>query len=126
DTATSGGADTVKNFGAIAVNASAESDTAAVAGTTKGLSVAFGQSTAEAPAAAIRGGAGDDTITNTAILNATASAIARALNISVDPPAGLAIAGNVVWDGVTTAEAKATGIAGDGGSAKTTARTLSI
>jgi hypothetical protein len=57
DTATGGGADTVKNFGAIAVNASAESDTAAVAGTTKGLSVAFGQSTAEATAAAIRGGA---------------------------------------------------------------------
>ena len=126
DTVAGAGDDTIRNFAGITVAASAESDTLAVAGTTKGVSAAFGQSTTEATAAAIRGGAGDDSITNEGELNATATSIARALNVSVETTGGVAIAGNNVFKGGTTAEARATGIAGDGGSTKTTTTTISI
>ncbi len=120
------GNDTIDNAAAIGVSASAESDALAVAGTAKGVSAAFAQSTTEATAAAIRGGAGSDTITNSGELNAASSSIARALNVSIETTGGLAIAANNVFDGGTTAEARSTGIAGDGGSTSTTTRTISI
>ena len=126
DTVTGAGNDTVRNFAAITVGARAESDTLAIAATVKGVSAALGQSTSEATAAAIRGGAGDDVITNAGALNANATSIARAANVSIETTGGLAIAGNNVFNGGTTADAKATGIAGDGGSTKTATTTVAI
>ena len=124
DAVTGAGNDTVKNFAAISANAAAESDTLAVAGTANGITAAVGESTAESTAAAIRGGAGNDSITNSAKLDANASSIARQLNVSVVTTTGLAGAGNNVFDGGTTAAAKATGIAGDGGSTNTFTRVI--
>jgi hypothetical protein len=117
------GHDTVNNTAGVTATAYAETDSAAVAGTAKGVSAAFAQSTAEALAEAIRGGGGDDTLTNGGALTATSTAIARALNVSLATTGGVAVAGNGVWDGGTTAEATAVGIRGDGGTTETTKTT---
>jgi hypothetical protein len=109
------GQDIVINHGAITTKATAETDVAAVAVVTKGLSAAFSQSTSTAAADAIRGGDASDFITNTGALSSTAEAKARSLNIAVTTDKGVAIAGNGVWDGGVKADATAVGISGDGG-----------
>ena len=81
----------------------------------KGVTVALSGSTAEGEATAIRGGDGDDHITNHGELGANATSMAEAASIALTLEAGVAVAGNAVWDGGVKAEATAVGIAGDGG-----------
>ena len=117
------GNDTVVNDGEIAANATATAASVDVAITTKGLSAALSQSTAKAAADAIRGGDGDDDITNHGKLSSTATATAAAASVAVTVEKGVAIAGNAVWDGGVTAEATAIGIDADGGERKSVSTT---
>ena len=117
------GNDTVVNDGEIAANATATAASVDVAITTKGLSAALSQSTAKAAADAIRGGDGNDNITNHGKLSSTATATAAAASVAVTVEKGVAIAGNAVWDGGVTAEATAIGIDADGGERKSVSTT---
>jgi hypothetical protein len=116
------GDDQVLNLGAIDARASAEARQASVAVTVQGVSAAVSESTAESTATAIRGGDGDDQVTNLGHLTATATSVAEAANVALTQ-SGVAVAANSVWDGGVAARATATGIAGDGGNRETVSRT---
>jgi len=92
-----------------------------VAATGKGVSAAVSTAKSTANSTSIRGGDGDDTITNSGALTSDALSGAVAANVAVTNK-GVAAAADAVWDGGTTSEATAIGIAGDGGDRKKTTR----
>ncbi|MDZ7642856.1 MAG: hypothetical protein U5K76_00590 [Woeseiaceae bacterium] len=118
-----GGDDIVRNEGGIAASATAVTPSVGVAVTPAGVSVAASTATALSRAAGIDTGPGDDEVYNSGNISADATSVAAAANVSV-APAGVAIAGNDVWDGGVTANARATGIETDGASSRT--RSLSM
>jgi len=106
------GADTIRNFGDMDVDAIATTASASVAVTaSSGVAAATATSTAEATAAGIDAGAGTgiDEVYNAGILDVVADAAAAAASVSV-VNTGVAIAADSVWDGGTTATARARGI----------------
>ena len=112
------GADTIRNSGNVTANADANalSISAAVTAST-GVAAATATSTAIANASAIDAGAGSeiDDVYNSGILNATAEADAASASVSFTST-GASVAADSVWDGGTTATARARGIdVGSGG-----------
>jgi hypothetical protein len=107
------GNDTIDNTGAITVTSVAEVPSVAVSVAVIGASAALSSATTESRAVAIDAGAGDDNVINSAKLVATAVANANSVNVAVTP-GGVAVAGNLAWDGGTTAKAETFGISGDG------------
>ena len=107
------GDDTIDNSGDITVTSVSEVPSVSVGVAVIGASAAVSSATAESRAVSIDGGAGNDLVTNTGELVATSVANANSVNVSVTP-GGVAIAGNGVWDGGTTAISEAVGISGDG------------
>lgn len=106
------GADTILNFGHMDVDAIATTASASVAVTaSSGVAAATATSTAEATAAGIDAGAGTgvDEVYNAGVLDVLADAAAAAASVSV-VNTGVAIAADSVWDGGTTATARARGI----------------
>lgn len=118
-----GGDDIVRNEGGIAASATAVTPSVGVAVTPAGVSVAASTATALSRAVGIDTGPGDDEVYNSGNISADATSVAAAANVSV-APAGVAIAGNDVWDGGVTANARATGIETDGAASRT--RSLSM
>lgn len=111
------GGETLTNDGRIDALADAETASASIAVSMKGVAGASSTSTSKADAVAIDASEGDDvdTIDNRGELNADATSLATAASISVTNK-GLSIATGAVWDGGTTSEAIARGIdVGDGG-----------
>jgi hypothetical protein len=115
------GDDQVLNLGAIDAQATADARQTSVAVAIQGVSGAVSESTAESAATAIRGGDGDDEITNLGHLTATAASVAEAANVAITQ-SGLSVAATSVWDGGVTARATAAGIVGDGGNRETVSR----
>ena len=107
------GDDTITNSGSIDAVAVSVVPSIGVAVTPAGLSVALSQATTTARAAAIDAGSGNDFVDNSEQLTATATSVSVAVPVAVTP-AGVAIAADAVWDGGTSADAEAVGIAGDG------------
>jgi uncharacterized protein YhjY with autotransporter beta-barrel domain len=107
------GNDTITNEAKIDTNATAVSGSIGVSVAVAGVAAAASTATATADATAINAGGGNDSITNKGELSSTAVAVAAAVVVSVTP-AGVALAADAVWDGGTTAQAKATGISADG------------
>jgi hypothetical protein len=121
------GDDVLNNTGAIESTATAVSAGLSVGVAAAGSASAISSSKAKADARAIDAGDGDDQIDNTAMLEANATSVAAALNVSVAAGTGAAIAADAVWDGGTTAEATAKGIDADGSASSTaSATTLGI
>jgi len=108
------GNDVIDNRGAVDATAVAIAPSLAVAVAAKGVAAAVSTATAEADATGLRGGHGDDQITNSGEVTSSADATAATANVSVTN-SGVAAAADAVWNGGTTAEANAIGIAGDGG-----------
>jgi len=111
------GADFIANDGEITATSNAITVSVPVSVAVAGVATAVGTSTSVARADAINGGNGDDTIVNnntgsgrTGKLTSDATAHAGAATVSVTP-AGVALATDAVWDGGTTADASARGIA---------------
>ena len=115
------GNDTIVNSGTIEAHASSTAPTVTIGFTGSGLAATVSTSTADSIANGIRGGEGDDTIDNVGDVTTSASSTAVTANVSVTP-FGAAVAADAVWDGGTTAEANAIGIAGDGGDQTATRR----
>ncbi|MFT3783519.1 MAG: hypothetical protein QM790_16015 [Nibricoccus sp.] len=119
------GSDRVTNSGAITSTSSANtvgaSATSTIAftqtGFTAGVAAADLSLTSDADASAIDGGVGDDTITNTANLKTSSSAVTKGASVSVT--VGVAVTGvaggAALVDGHTTATSDATGLNGDTG-----------
>ena len=103
------GADTIDNQGAIEADARARTASVGVSVAVSGVAGAVTSATAQADAAAIDSGAGDDTITNRVALKSTADAEAGGVSVSVTN-AGLVVAGNAAWDGGIRSGADARGI----------------
>jgi hypothetical protein len=116
----SGGADTLTNESTISASADAHSGTKGAAVSIEGAAHASSSSSAKAQATAIDAGAGSDVVSNAnqGVLNADATASADAINVAFSEKgeAKAAHAG-------ATAEASATGIAGDGSAADTVSET---
>lgn len=112
---TVGGADTITNYGTMAVIADATSTSVDVAATVIGVSAAASTSTAEARSTGISADAGDDEILNDGAITAISDATATAVAVSIT---GIGAAGSLdaVWDGGTTSNASSTGINGGSGS----------
>jgi uncharacterized protein YhjY with autotransporter beta-barrel domain len=108
------GDDVIENHGDVTTLAVAVAPSLAVAVSTSGVSAAVSTSTAKANATALKGGHGDDAITNSGVLSSTADATAATANVALTN-SGVAAAADAVWNGGTTAAAVATGIAGDDG-----------
>ncbi|MBT8110017.1 MAG: hypothetical protein KJO27_04760 [Gammaproteobacteria bacterium] len=108
------GDDVIFNSGEVNSTATVLVPSVTVAVSTKGVAAAVSTSSSESEATGIRGGDGEDAIENVGDITSTADATALTANVSVEL-AGAAIAADAVWDGGTSAEATATGIAGDGG-----------
>ena len=117
-----GGNDTISNESMIDATAVALAPSIDVAVATKGAAGAISTAHTAANAAAIDGGTGDDTITNTGQLNASADSVAAAVNVAVSGKSA-AIAADAVWDGGTTAEASARGIDADGSATNSVSET---
>ncbi|HNR22553.1 MAG TPA: hypothetical protein PKL49_05970 [Steroidobacteraceae bacterium] len=109
------GNDVVLNEGDILAQAISTAATASVAVSPKGMSAAVSTSSAESETFGIKGGGGDDRIENTGLLTSYADSLAATASVSVTSGPGVAVAADAVWDSGTKAEAKAIGIAGDGG-----------
>ncbi|MDJ0926016.1 MAG: autotransporter outer membrane beta-barrel domain-containing protein [Gammaproteobacteria bacterium] len=110
------GGETLTNEGEIGASADAETLSASIAVSMKGVAGASATSSGKADAVAIDASGGDDvdTVTNSGELTADALSIAAASSISVTNQ-GLSIATGAVWDGGTGSEATARGIdVGDG------------
>jgi uncharacterized protein YhjY with autotransporter beta-barrel domain len=118
-----GGEDVVVNTGAVVARSTAEAPTVNVAFAGTGVAATISTARSESEAVAIDTGEGSDEIANRGELRAVAKSLARAVNISVVPTIGGALAANAVWDGGTTAEATAVGIEADGPSQNRTTRT---
>ena len=104
----------VANGGAIDAVADALSGSAGISVAVSGVAGAVAKSTATAAASAIDAGDGADRIANTGVLTSDAKALAGTLTVGVTT-AGVAVAGDSVWDGGTPAIATAKTIAaGDG------------
>jgi hypothetical protein len=112
--------DTIQNDGAIEATSTARSGSADVAVAVAGVAVALANSTSLSNAAAIdsgvapdetdlQNGTDKDLIVNRGLLTINANAFALSLPVAVSG-AGVAVAGNSVWDGGTTADATAVGI----------------
>ena len=108
------GNDTINNAGQVDVLADARSPEISAAIAITGVSGAVSTSTATSNATAIDAGAGDDQVTNTGKLTATASSLAVAVNGSAASK-GVTISADGVWDGGTKANATAKGIDGGDG-----------
>ncbi len=120
DDVTGDGADTISNGGAVTSRATATTVQGAAGISGQGLALAVGRAEADAHAGGIESGNGDDDIQNTGELTSDASATAVAVNASIAPSSGQAIAGNAAWDGGTVASASAMGIDADSGLNTTT------
>ncbi|MCJ7558630.1 MAG: hypothetical protein MUP90_17180, partial [Gammaproteobacteria bacterium] len=109
------GDDTITNDGKIVATSVAESLSAAVAVSVKGVAAAFSTSTANSRSAAIDAGSGNDTVLSNNELVSTSVANANAVSVTVTP-AGGGVAGVApgIFDGGTTAKSEAVGISGDG------------
>lgn len=116
------GNDVVLNAGSISAQAISTAATASVAVSPKGMSAAVSTSSAEAETFGIKGGHGDDHIENSGFITSYADSLAATASVSVTTGSGVAVAADAVWDSGTKAEAKATGIAGDGGNLEETTR----
>jgi len=127
DTTSASGNDTVLNEQAINATATTTVPSIGVALEAKtGLAASVSSVDAQAASTAIRGGDGDDDITNRGKLTATAGATAGAANVAIAKD-GVAAASDSVWDGGTTATAAAVGIDADGGDlSKTDNTTLTV
>ncbi len=108
------GNDVIDNSGDINSFATAVTPSVTVAVAAKGFAAAVSNAEASADASSIRGGGGDDTVTNRGHLTAQAVANADSVDATLSN-AGLSLSFNPIWDGGTTSTATATGIAGDGG-----------
>lgn len=102
-------ADTVTNSGII--NATSTAATVDLNGVVAPYGVAVAISTAKARSTAfgIETGAGSDTVTNSSAINALSNTEAVAINVS-GTAGGLALAGDAIWDGGTTATSSANAI----------------
>lgn len=118
-----GGDDTITNDAAIGTTATAVAPSVSVAVAVTGVGVAASTATAQSEASAIDAGAGHDDIINRAALDVVSVANADAVNVSVTG-AGVSLAGNNVFDGGVTAEARATGIDADGSADSTSTETV--
>ncbi|HSD96253.1 MAG TPA: hypothetical protein VLB06_03825 [Sulfuricaulis sp.] len=118
------GADTITNTGKIDATASAFGPSIGISVVATGAGAAVTTMTADAEAIAIDSGADADTITNSGELNATATSDALTVNVGVVPTGGVALAGDAVWNGGTTATANAVGIRSDGVQRSTTRTTI--
>jgi uncharacterized protein YhjY with autotransporter beta-barrel domain len=119
------GADTITNTGKIDATASAFGPSIGVSVVATGAGAAVTTMTTDSEAIAIDSGADADTITNSGELNATATSDALTVNVGVVPTGGVALAGDAVWNGGTTATANAVGIRSDGVQRSTTRTTIS-
>lgn len=116
------GNDVVLNSGDIKARAISTAATATVAATPKNVAAAVSTSSAESESFGIKGGGGNDSIENSGFITAYADALAATASVAVNTGSGVTVAADAVWDSGTKAEAKATGIAGDGGNASETTR----
>ncbi len=108
------GDDTISNHGTITADADATSGSLGVSVSGAGFAASIATSTAKAEASAIDAGDGADRITNIGKVASDTKALAGTVTVSVTP-AGVAVAGDAVWDGGTKGEATAKTIAaGDG------------
>jgi len=106
------GDDTINNDGAVVATAVSVVPSLGVAISVEGTGIAASTSTANAKAVGIDAGAGNDSVINTGDIAATAVSTAAAMNVAVSK--GLALSGNSIWNGGTTATSEAIGIRGDG------------
>jgi len=106
------GTDTITNDGKITVSSVAVTPAITNALALNGVAAAISTATAEADGTGIDGGAGEDTVTNYGELEVTSVAVAAAVNVSMGL-FGVNVASDAVWQGGTTARAKAVGISGD-------------
>jgi hypothetical protein len=97
------------NEGVIMVGSEATTPSVGVAVAGKGLSAAVTTSTATDDSIGIDTRDGDDVVANSGAISATADAEAYAISVAVAGK-GVAVAGDAVWDGGTTALARAAGI----------------
>ena len=107
------GDDTIINDGSIVATSVSLAPSLGVAVALEGVAGSVSTASADAKAAGIDAGAGNDMVDSTGDIVSTAVANADAINISVTP-AGVAIATDALWDGGTTATAESVGISGDG------------
>lgn len=100
---------TITNEGKIDVETVAVAPSVAVSVAGKGLTAAISTATATSDAIGISTGAGNDVVLNSGAIQADATANADAINVAVAGQ-GVAAAADAVWDGGTTATARAMGI----------------
>lgn len=108
------GFDDIRNSADMNVDATALSTSTTVTFTVGGVSASISTSEANAEVAGIDGGEDDDVIDNTGNLQVDSNANAISANLAI-AGIGVAIAGDSVWDGGTTANSTASAIAGGGG-----------
>jgi len=99
----------IANTSSVTAAADAISVSAALSYVTFGVPLAISTSTADAEAAAIRSGDQDDELTNSGDLTVATDATAVSVNVAVTG-AGVAGAGDSVWDGGTKAMATSVGM----------------
>ncbi len=116
------GNDTIVNDAKVDANATAVSASVGVSVAVAGVAAAASTATTQANATGVDAGGGNDDITNRGELDVDAVSNANAVAVSVTP-AGVAVTADAVWDGGTTAEASATGLAADGSAAGATTET---
>ena len=120
------GDDRIVNSGNMDITAVAVSPAVSAAVTAAGVSAAISTAKATSDARAIRGGDGSDTIENTGDLTVVSNADAAAVNVSVNAEGGVALAADAIWDGGTTAEARAMGIDAEGESSTSSTTKIAI
>ncbi len=108
------GSDRIDNYADISSSATSVPTASALTFVVGGVGVANSTATADARANAIDAGSENDTINNLGDLNATATAAAVASNVALTG-IGVGVAADAVWDGGTTSNSNARGIAGGAG-----------
>jgi len=108
------GVDLIDNYADITSTATSVPTASALTFVVGGVGAANATATADARANAIDAGSENDRINNLGDLNATATAAAVASNVALTG-IGVGIAADAVWDGGTTSNSDARGIAGGDG-----------
>jgi hypothetical protein len=106
---TGAGNDEIVSDAVLTASADSTASSVGVAVSAKGISAAITTSEAHSRAIGIEAGTGDDTVQGAGEITADATSTAVAVSVAVSNK-GLAIAGDMVWDGGTTADATAKGI----------------
>ncbi|MBI9086592.1 MAG: hypothetical protein JEZ11_23545, partial [Desulfobacterales bacterium] len=113
------GSDTIHNHAGIVATAVSESPSVGVTVAVSGVAAAITKASAEADAAGIDAGAGDDAVDNSGPVTATAVAATQSVNVAV-VGTGVAASLDGVLSSGTEARSSAVGISGDGGGSDTT------